>query len=452
MGSDLGLTILNLGSISGGLSGAGARADAIRFTGGINVLELRPGSTINGRVVAFSAFDTLRLGGFSGTRSSFDVGQINTQEGYVLFGKYEKTGGSNWTLTGSNAGPLPWTINAGTLTVNATMPNSSFTVNPGGTFAGSGTVKNVTNNGGTISPGSSIGTLTIQGSLVLTSAAVYLVDVSSNQSDLIHDVGTASAQLGGIVQAVFAPGNVARSYDIVQAANGFGGTTFSGVTSNLPPGFTVSLSYTPTDVLLNVTAALGGPQQAVGLSQNQQGAAGAINNFFNNGGTLPLAFVPLFGLTGSNLTSGLDQLSGEPATGAQKVGFQLTDQFLNLMLDPFVDGRSGVGGADHPALGFAPERETMPPEIALAYASVFKEPRAPLAPVYEPRWTAWAGAYGGSNRTTGDIAIVGSHDLAARTVGGAAGLDYHLTPNTVVGFALGGGGTDWSLSQGLGGG
>ena len=56
------------------------------------------------------------------------------------------------------------------------------------------------------------------------------------------------------------------------------------------------------------------------------------------------------------------------------------------------------------------------------------------------------------NRTSGDIAITGSHDLSARTVGGAAGLDYHLTPNTVVGFALGGGGTNWSLSQGLGGG
>jgi hypothetical protein len=36
----------------------------------------------------------------------------------------------------------------------------------------------------------------------------------------------------------------------------------------------------------------------------------AIENFFNNGGTLATAFVPLFGLTGSNLTSGLDQLSG----------------------------------------------------------------------------------------------------------------------------------------------
>jgi hypothetical protein len=70
-----------------------------------------------------------------------------------------------------------------------------------------------------------------------------------------------------------------------------------------------------------------------------------------------------------------------------------------------------------------------------AYASVLKGPRAP-APVYEPRWTVWRGAYGGSNRTTGDLAVIGSRDLSARTVGLAGGLDYRLTPDTTVGFAL----------------
>jgi hypothetical protein len=90
---------------------------------------------------------------------------------------------------------------------------------------------------------------------------------------------------------------------------------------------------------------------------NQLNVGHAIDNFFNNGGALLPAFVSLFGLTGNNLTTALDQFSGEAATGAQKVALQLTDEFLNLMLDPFVDGRSGVGGADHPPLGFAPERE-----------------------------------------------------------------------------------------------
>src|SRR5262249_23747555 len=60
--------------------------------------------------------------------------------------------------------------------------------------------------------------------------------------------------------------------------------------------------------------------------------------------------------------------------------------------------------------------------------------------------------YGGSNRTTGDVAVVGSHDLSARTAGGTAGLDYRLAPGTVVGFALAGSGTNWSLAQGIGGG
>ena len=31
-------------------------------------------------------------------------------------------------------------------------------------------------------------------------------------------------------------------------------------------------------------------------------------------------------------------------------------------------------------------------------------------------------------------------------------MDYHFTPDTVAGFALGGGGTSWGLAQGLGGG
>src|SRR5262249_2511729 len=70
-------------------------------------------------------------------------------------------------------------------------------------------------------------------------------------------------------------------------------------------------------------------------------------------GTAP-AFVNIFGLTGVNLGNALSQLSGEAATGAQQAAFQLTNQFLGIMLDPFVDGRSGGVGTGGPALGFAP--------------------------------------------------------------------------------------------------
>ena len=142
-----------------------------------------------------------------------------------------------------------------------------------------------------------------------------------------------------------------------------------------------------------------------------QPAVATLNGFFNNGGALPPGFVTIFGLTGGNLANALSQLSGEAATGAQQVGFQLTDQFLNLMLDPFVDGRSGVGGASGPALGFAPERDAaLPSEIALAYASVLKAP-AMQAPIYEPRWTRVGRRLWRQQRTSGDLAVIGSHDL-----------------------------------------
>jgi uncharacterized protein with beta-barrel porin domain len=241
-------------------------------------------------------------------------------------------------------------------------------------------------------------------------------------------------------------GNPAKSYDILHA-NGLGGTFATLQTTNLPKGFTASLSYTATDVLLNVTATLGGPQQATGLSSNHLSVAGAINNFFNDP-PLPPAFLPLFSLTGANLANALTLLSGEAATGAQQPAFQLTNQFLNIMLDPFVDGRSNpVGGG---AIGFAPERAELPDDIALAYSKIVKAPPKPQT--FDQGWSVWGAGYGGSNRTTGDAAVDGSHDLSASTAGGAAGLDYRLAPGTVVGFALAGGGTNWSLAQGIGGG
>jgi uncharacterized protein YhjY with autotransporter beta-barrel domain len=287
------------------------------------------------------------------------------------------------------------------------------------------------------------------------------VQVNPSTASSANVTAGGSATLAGTVQAAFTAGSYAtRTYTILSAAGGLNGTTFNTLsTSNLPAGFTASLSYTATDAILNLTATLGHPSAlACGFSLNQCNVANALNAFFNNGGALPPAFVTIFGLTGANLANALTLLSGEAATGAQQGAFQLTNQFLGIMLDPFVDGRSGVGGGG--AIGFAPAREELPEDIALAYAKILKEPPAPSLPSpasggglgWGQRWSVWGAGYGGSNRTSGDVAVVGSHDLSAATAGGAAGLDYRLAPGTVVGFALAGAGTNWGLAQGLGGG
>jgi autotransporter-associated beta strand protein len=435
-------TALNAGTLAVGSStalGTGALTFATGTTlqAAANGLTLANAMTLNGTDTVDTQANALALSGtLSGT------------------GALTKVGSGMLTLSGNNSYSGGTTVNAGTLIVNGSIANSAVTVNSGAALAGIGTVGATTiNSGGTFAPGNSPGTMTVQGNLAFQSGALYLIQVNPSTASSSNVSGSAS--LAGTVQAAFAAGSyVARTYTIVSAAGGLGGTMFNALTtSNLPAGFTALLSYTATDAILNLTATLGQPSGPStlgtgGLSINQMNVANALNNFFNNGGTLPPAFVSIFGLTGANLANALTLLSGEAATGAQQGAFQLTNQFLGVMLDPFVDGRGDpLGGG---AIGFAPEREELPDDIALAYSKILKAPPKPQT--FEQRWSVWGAGYGGSNRTTGDVTVVGSHDLSARTAGGTAGLDYRLAPGTVVGFALAGGGTDWSLAQGIGGG
>ena len=376
-------------------------------------------------------------------------------------GSLVKTGSGALTLSGFNAYSGPTTIDAGALIVDGTIAQSSLTtVHSGATLGGSGTVgATIIHAGGSLAPGSAgaVGAMTIAGNLAFQSGALYIVQVNLANASTTNVNGTAA--LAGNVQANFAPGNyLANHYPILTSRERIG--TFEAlVTSGLPAGFRASLSYTGNTVELNLLAQLvstrgqpplPGQPPPPSFTDNHIRVGNAVEKYFNNGGTLTPAFGPLFGLTGSNLTVALDQLSGEAATGAQKVGFQLTGQFLNLVLDPFVDGRSGVG-ADHTSFGFGSGRAGISPDGSLGYAAAFKTPPT-LVPASETRWTPWGAAFGGSNRSSGDLTVIGSHDLSARTAGYAGGFDFRLSPQTKVGLAFAGAGTDWSLSQGLGGG
>jgi hypothetical protein len=283
--------------------------------------------------------------------------------------------------------------------------------------------------------------MTIAGSLAFQSGALYAVYLNPTTSSFANVTGRAS--LAGTVQASFAPGSyLAKQYIILQSA-GLSGTFTGLATANLPAGFIAILDYSGGDVLLNLVGAL--PTQS--LNGNQQNVANGLNNFFNAGGALPPNFANIFGLTGGALGNALTQLDGEVGTGAERAAFQLTNEFLTLMLDPFVNGRGNMGAASRPALGFAAdEQASLPPDIALAYASILT--KAPPAS-FEQRWSAWGSAYGGANRTNGDLAA-GSNNTTASTFGFAAGMDYHISPHTVVGFALAGAGTNWGLANALG--
>jgi uncharacterized protein with beta-barrel porin domain len=172
-------------------------------------------------------------------------------------------------------------------------------------------------------------------------------------------------------------------------------------------------------------------------SGNQFAVANAIDAFVTSGGTLPLAFQDLLSfLSPSQLAAAFTQLSGEAGTGAAQAGTQAMNSFLSLLTNPFADNR-----------GFAPESPLLPRPPLIYKAPVYKAP-AGAAP--DPRrWSVWAAGYGGQSNTPGDP-LAGSHDRSARTFGYATGLDYRVTPYTIAGFALAGGGTRYGVSDNLG--
>jgi len=200
---------------------------------------------------------------------------------------------------------------------------------------------------------------------------------------------------------------------------------------------------------VSLTFLLLAPPLPPGAPTNVTSVDSTIGNFSSNGGTLPAGFFNLFNLTPQQVETALTQLDGEDATDAQKGAFQLMSDFLNLMLDPY-GGGGGGGGAGSGATGFAPEQDTtLPPEIALAYNSILT--KAPPKQAFNQRWTAWGGAFGGTANTNGNP-TVGSTNVNANDYGFAGGMDYHLSPDSLVGFSLAGGGTNWSLAQNLGSG
>ena len=423
-------SVFNAGTITGN------GGVAITFASGGNTLTLGPGSVINGTAQGSGA-DTFQLGGTGA--ASFDAGLLLTQ--YSGYATFNKVGTSTWTLTGINASTMPWSVDAGTLNVDGTIVNATMTVNSGGTLGGTGTVGDTTiNAGGTFAPGNATpgAAITVNGNLVFQPGAVYLVQLNSTTSTFANVSG--SATLAGTVTAALAPGSalsLSKPYTILTDAAGHSGA-FAGAGVLGDPGIIAIVSYDPTHAFLNFAANFGGMP---GENANQQNVGNALSNFFNATGSIPAAFA---GLT----PAGLTQISGELATGSQQTTFDAMSLFMGLLTDPFFD-RNGGAEPTSGASAYADERRGMNGDRD-ALAAIYR--KAPTkANTFIPSWSVWAASYGGSQTTDGNVAT-GSNTATSRIFATAVGADYRVSPSTLAGFALAGGGTNFSLANALGSG
>ena len=457
---------LTLGSnaiVTGGLSGDGVtRANAITLSGTTNRLELQGGAAVVGNVIA-SGTSRFVLGG--ATAGTFDISQLSATGQYQNFARFDKIASSAWTLTGTSTYAGPININGGTLAVNGDVRSASIlNVNSDGTLGGNGTVGDVMMYGGRLAPGNSIGTLNVAGNLTFASDSIYALEVSPSNADRVNVTGIATLS-GAAVQASFANGSyISKQYTILNATGGVSGTFGSQVNTNLPANFTSKLSYDANNAYLNLTLnfvptptpaptpdpippAPTAPSFGNGLSSNQNAVGNTLVDYFNSNGGIPLAF-------GALTPAGLTQVSGETNVGTQQPGFTAATQFVGAMSDPTVAGRGA--GAPGP-VAFAGEGDPMNAYAYAAngrkrsgserdaYAAITKA--VPRAQSFVPHWSLWVSGFGGTQTTDGNAAG-GTSTSTSRIAGAAVGADYWLSPQTVAGFALAGGATNYSVVGG----
>jgi uncharacterized protein with beta-barrel porin domain len=345
--------------------------------------------------------------------------------------------------------------NSGTVIGNVILGSGTNAFNnmAGGLFNSGATVDlgagNVLTNAGTLSPGGAgvIQTTALSGNLVQTATGRLFTDINlaGATSDRVNVSGTAS--LAGAVQVqVVNPTLGAFQQTILSAA---GGATTNGLSLLASPALQAQLVFpNATDVAVRST---GINFLTPGLNNNQTSLGNALNGAAQSGGLGgPVFNFLLNGVTSAQGYSlALTQLTGEAATGSQQTTFDAMNLFMGTMLDPSSRGMasapgSGVNGyaAEGDASAYASTQNAGAARDA--YAMFTKAP--PAVVPFEQRWSVWAAGFGGSQTTDGN-ATVGSNTATSSVFGTAVGADYRISPFTVAGFALAGGGTNFSVAN-----
>jgi fibronectin-binding autotransporter adhesin len=133
---------------------------------------------------------------FTGSGDNLVTGPIiNSVNGAPI--SLTKSGTGTLTLAADNTYGNLTTINDGLLILTGSISSTGTVVVAGGTLSGTGVINDSVSvtSGGTLSPGISIGTLTINGGLNLAGTTVIEVDQGSGASDQV--TGLASVNYGG---------------------------------------------------------------------------------------------------------------------------------------------------------------------------------------------------------------------------------------------------------------
>ncbi|WP_411882996.1 autotransporter domain-containing protein [Polaromonas sp. YR568] len=404
------------GSYAGSLSGNGSLIKQGTGTVTLSGTSSHTGGTI------------ITSGGLRGTTASLQGVITNhgslefSQAGNGTFagaisgaGPVLKSGAGNVTFSGTNNYSGNTVVNGGTLSVNGRLANSTVQVMNGGTLGGTGSVRNANiQAGGTLAPGNSIGTLTVNGNLTFQAGSTYSVEVNpAGGNDRTNATGTLTIN-GGAVSVLAGAGtySLATRYTILNAAGGRTGV-FGGASTNLA-FLTPSLTYDANNVFLTL-ARNGVPYNALpGTTPNQQSASGALQNASGGAaGDMATVLGAVNSLSVAQALAAFDAISGANLVALRRAGPSFAAAFGGQLQSRVGrNSQSTVCGGDDVSRGAALGGRLQAAGEGCGF---------------------WLRAYGGRQNTDSD-----GNAMASRldSTGISAGYDAEVSSDLMVGGAV----------------
>ena len=254
--------------------------------GSANRWDLNTSTNWNSNTEKFNSFDTVAFDDSSTNPVVNLVGTllpgsvtVNTASSYTFSGSGKMSGaaalvnngGGTLTILNTNDYTGATTINGGTLLVNGALGNTAVSVKFGATLGGTGAILGSVTvaSGGTLSPGTSIGTLTISNNLVLSagSTAAFEANLGTPANDKV--VGLNKVTYGGTLNLT----QLGRAPVVSDTFKLFSATTYAGTFASISPAAPgAGLAWNTNTLAIDGTlriASLAPPNIGVQVAGNQ---------------------------------------------------------------------------------------------------------------------------------------------------------------------------------------
>jgi len=222
--------------------------------------------------------------------------------------------------------------------VNGAMTTPLLTVADDGTLRGTGIIHGDVVNNGLITPGTSIGTMTVNGNLTLSGGSVLSMEINPFASDLLLVSGLTTR--GGALNLVLEQGHyrAGQTYTLISSTGGLAGGFDTVVTSGSP-----FLFFTVDSTATDVTATLGRMSYSIAATTRNASGAGlgltGATSLATPAMQSILAEIDFMSL--GEVAQGLKQMSPEPYSALVETSFSAMRLFSDTIRERTYAARGG---------------------------------------------------------------------------------------------------------------